>query len=310
MATRSPGRLILQTALEIVDRDGEDELVDAPSQRGGEPRYPRCSTATYPTRPPCSTASPNSSSPSSRWIPQAGLVRSAAHCRPQLPANRTRTPQRRAVAGDPPLGHPPWTTTARNPPAPRGRPHPAHRRRILRRGRPARPTGCYSPTCTATSSMNCRKSSNDPKKQTTFCGSVCTDCRSPNSPPPRPGSGPRLLRRRRRTRPRPRPAPRRARRNPHPPRRNAPNHLSDAPRTTVRSWAGPASCSSTRRPEEPPAPVFPLNLRRTPKRHQRLDEQIRRTATLFSGDRCTTKPRPHGRRLTVLLTTGPVGARA
>ena len=50
--------LILQAALEIVDRDGEDglsmrRLSDAVN------RERRCSTATYPTKPPSSTALPN-----------------------------------------------------------------------------------------------------------------------------------------------------------------------------------------------------------------------------------------------------------
>ena len=34
----------------------------------------------------------------------------------------------------------------------------------------------------ATSSTNCRRSSSDPRKPTTYCGSVCTAWRSPNSP--------------------------------------------------------------------------------------------------------------------------------
>ena len=35
-------------------------------------------------------------------------------------------------------------------------------------------TGCCSASCTATSSTSCRRSSSDPRKPTTYCGSVCT----------------------------------------------------------------------------------------------------------------------------------------
>jgi Tetracyclin repressor-like, C-terminal domain len=43
-------------------------------------------------------------------------------------------------------------------------------------------TGCCSATCMATSSTSCRRSSSDPRKPTTYSGSVCTGSRSPNSP--------------------------------------------------------------------------------------------------------------------------------
>jgi hypothetical protein len=47
---------------------------------------------------------------------------------------------------------------------------------------PCTSTGCCSATCMATSSTSCRRSSSDPRKPTTYCGSVCTGSRSPNSP--------------------------------------------------------------------------------------------------------------------------------
>ena len=43
-------------------------------------------------------------------------------------------------------------------------------------------TGCCSASCMATSSTSCRRSSSDPRKPTTSSVSVCTGCRSPNSP--------------------------------------------------------------------------------------------------------------------------------
>ena len=42
-------------------------------------------------------------------------------------------------------------------------------------------TGCCSATCTATSSMSCRRLSSDPRKPMMYSGSVFTDSRSPNS---------------------------------------------------------------------------------------------------------------------------------
>jgi AcrR family transcriptional regulator len=46
---------------------------------------------------------------------------------------------------------------------------------------PCTSTECCSATCTATSSMSCRRLSSDPRKPTTCSGSVFTGSRSPNS---------------------------------------------------------------------------------------------------------------------------------
>jgi hypothetical protein len=47
---------------------------------------------------------------------------------------------------------------------------------------PSTSTGCCSPTCTAMSSTNCRRSSNDPRKPIMSYSLGCIGCRSPSSP--------------------------------------------------------------------------------------------------------------------------------
>ena len=174
--------VILQTALAIVDRDGVDRL----SMRRLSNALGRDPVMLYRHVPNKAAVLDGVAEIVLAQLVgghrRPGLGRPTAHRRARLPPVGPGPPQRGAAAGHSTVGHPARAAATGNAAATGRRPRPAHLRRVHRRRRPAHLPDAVRLTCTATSSTSCRRSSSDPRKPTTYCGSVCTGSRSPNSP--------------------------------------------------------------------------------------------------------------------------------
>ena len=185
-ARRNNGQLtrsmILQTALSIVDRDGVDGL----SMRrlsvalGRDPvmlyRHVASKAAVLDGVAEIVLAKLSVDNTDPDW---AGQLRTVARDFRQLAlAHPNVVPLLVTRPLATPLGQrPPGMLRAT-----RRRPRAAHIRRVRRRRRPTHLPDAVRLSCTATSSTSCRRSSSDPRKPTTYSGSVCTGSRSPNSP--------------------------------------------------------------------------------------------------------------------------------
>ena len=179
----SAAPVILQTALAIVDRDGC--VTDCPSGASATP-WPR-SVMLYRHAPQQSRSARrrrrDRPRPTPRWTP------------PTLTAPPSCTPSR-TTSAQLALTHPnvvPLLVT-RPLATPLGQRPPGMLRPLedvlalltsagfSRRRRPGHLPGALRLICTATSSTSSKRSSNAPRKPTTYCAWDCIDCRSPNSP--------------------------------------------------------------------------------------------------------------------------------